>query len=93
MAARSWSTAIGRGVAFCPGATDETVIFNSAIHDLDLVPWLLDSPVAEVGWHAPETTSSNTELRAPSFILLRTADGVLSTVEIFQCLLWLRHAL
>ncbi|WP_238385071.1 Gfo/Idh/MocA family oxidoreductase [Nesterenkonia muleiensis] len=73
----------GRGVASGPAVTDETVIFNSAIHDLDLVPWLLGSPVTEVSWHAPETTSSNTDLRDPFFLQLRTADGVLSTVEIF----------
>ncbi|GAB2564667.1 Gfo/Idh/MocA family protein [Leucobacter ruminantium] len=75
---------IGRGVASGPGATDETVIFNSAIHDLDLVPWLLDSPVTEVSWHAPETPSSTGGgLRDPFLILLRTADGALSTVEVF----------
>ena len=75
---------IGRGVASGPGATDETVIFNSAIHDLDLVPWLLDSPVTEVSWQAPETPSSTGGgLRDPFLILLRTADGALSTVEVF----------
>ena len=29
---------VGRGITTGPGATDETVIFNSAIHDLDIVP-------------------------------------------------------
>lgn len=73
---------IGRGVATGPGATDESVIFNSAIHDLDLVPWLLNSPVTEVSWHAPTTPSSTSEgLRDPFLLLLRTADGALSTVE------------
>ncbi|MGJ0203300.1 Gfo/Idh/MocA family oxidoreductase [Leucobacter sp. gxy201] len=75
---------IGRGVTSGPGATDETVIFNSAIHDLDLVPWLLDSPVTEVSWHAPSTPSSTAGvLRDPFLLLLRTADGALSTVEVF----------
>lgn len=73
---------IGRGVTTGPGATDETVIYNSAIHDLDIVPWLLGSPVTEVSWHAPETPSSTSGgLREPFFLLLRTADGALSTVE------------
>lgn len=73
---------IGRGTATGPGATDETVIFNSAIHDLDIVPWLLGSPVVEVLWHAPETPSSTGNgLREPFLLLLRTADGALSTVE------------
>nr|WP_017792792.1 Gfo/Idh/MocA family oxidoreductase [Leucobacter salsicius] len=73
---------VGRGVETGPGATDESVIFNSAIHDLDVVPWLLGSPVTEVSWHAPETPSSTGGgLRDPFFLLLRTADGALSTVE------------
>lgn len=75
---------IGRGVITGPGATDESVIFNSAIHDLDIVPWLLDAPVTEVSWHAPESPSGAPEgLREPFLLLLRTADGALSTVEIF----------
>lgn len=73
---------IGRGVATGPGATDETVIFNSAIHDLDLVPWLLDAPVTEVSWQAPAVGSSvQPGLSEPFLLLLRTADGALSTVE------------
>lgn len=73
---------VGRGVTTMPGATDESVLFNSAIHDFDVVPWLLGSPVTEVSWHAPERGSGeNPELREPFFLLLRTADGALSTVE------------
>jgi myo-inositol 2-dehydrogenase/D-chiro-inositol 1-dehydrogenase len=75
---------IGRGVSSGPGATDESVVFNSAIHDLDLVPWLLDAPVTEVSWHSPATPSSTAGgLRDPFLLLLRTADGALSTVEVF----------
>ena len=55
---------------------------NSAIHDLDIVPWLLDSSVTEVSWQAPRRTSG-VDFADPQLILLRTADGVLSTVEIF----------
>ena len=73
---------VGRGITTGPGATDETVIFNSAIHDLDIVPWLLGAPVTAVSWHAPETPSSTGGgLRDPFILLLRTADGSLSTVE------------
>ncbi|MFV0435418.1 MAG: Gfo/Idh/MocA family protein [Leucobacter sp.] len=95
---------IGRGVTTGPGATDESVIFNAAIHDLDLVPWLLESPVTEVSWHAPAGRRRGLEeserltgaataaapeqstgggLRDPFFLLLRTADGALSTVDIY----------
>ncbi|MCW2811708.1 MAG: idh, partial [Friedmanniella sp.] len=56
---------------------------NSAIHDLDIVPWLLGSPVTEVSWHAPRSSPAAPGFQDPQLILLRTADGVLSTVEIF----------
>ena len=55
---------------------------GSAIHDLDIVPWLLDAPVTEVSWHAP-LASTLAKFQDPQIMLLRTADGVLSTVETF----------
>ncbi|KUN81174.1 Gfo/Idh/MocA family oxidoreductase [Streptomyces griseoruber] len=72
-----------RGVSSAPGCTDELSITGSAIHEFDTVPWLLDSPVTEVSWHAPRSTGAVTGLRDPQLILLRTADGALSTVEVF----------
>jgi len=72
----------GRGVTSGPGATSESSVTNSAVHDLDIVPWLLGSPVVEVSWHAPRQTSG-ADFADPQLILLRTADGVLSTVDIF----------
>ncbi|RYZ29244.1 MAG: inositol 2-dehydrogenase [Propionibacteriaceae bacterium] len=71
-----------RGVTSGPGATSESSVTNSAVHDLDIVPWLLGAPVEEVSWHAPRR-SSGADLADPQLILLRTADGVLSTVDIF----------
>lgn len=72
----------GRGVASGPGATSESAVTNSAVHDLDIVAWLLGSPVVEVSWQAPRRTS-NADFADPQLILLRTADGVLSTVDLF----------
>ncbi len=72
---------IGRGVA-APGADDEMLITGSAVHDFDIVPWLLGSPVVEVSWHAPAPTSL-AGFQDPQMMLLRTADGALSTVESF----------
>jgi myo-inositol 2-dehydrogenase/D-chiro-inositol 1-dehydrogenase len=72
----------GRGVSSGPGATSESSVTNSAVHDLDIVAWLLGSPVVEVSWHAPRQ-SSGADFADPQLILLRTADGVLSTVDIF----------
>ncbi|MFJ9243967.1 Gfo/Idh/MocA family oxidoreductase [Streptomyces sp. NPDC101776] len=74
---------VSRGVSSAPGATDESSITGSAIHEFDTVPWLLDSTVVEVSWHASRSASAVTGLRDPHLMLLRTADGVLTTVEVF----------
>ncbi len=73
---------VGRGVSSGPGADDELLITGSAVHDFDIVPWLLGSPVVEVSWHAP-APSSLAGFQDPQMMLLRTADGALSTVENF----------
>jgi myo-inositol 2-dehydrogenase/D-chiro-inositol 1-dehydrogenase len=72
----------GRGVSAGPGSTAESSITQSAVHEIDIVPWLLGSPVEEVSWHAPRRSASS-DFADPQLILLRTADGVLSTVETF----------
>lgn len=47
------------------------------------MPWLLGSPITEISWHAPKSTSLDTGLQDPQVMLIRTADGVLSTLETF----------
>lgn len=75
---------ISRGVSGAPNATSEFSITGSAIHEFDIVPWLLRSPVVEVSWVAPRRSSQVHEgLQDPQLIHLRTADGVLSTCETF----------
>ncbi|MFE3852293.1 Gfo/Idh/MocA family oxidoreductase [Streptomyces griseorubiginosus] len=74
---------VSRGVSSAAGATDELSITGSAIHEFDTVPWLLDAPITEVSWHAPRSTGAATGLRDPQLMLLRTADGALTTVEVF----------
>jgi myo-inositol 2-dehydrogenase / D-chiro-inositol 1-dehydrogenase len=74
---------VSRGVASGPGSTSESSVTGSAIHELDTVPWLLDAPIVEVGWHAPRSTAAAPGLQDPQLLLLRTADGALTTVEVF----------
>ena len=74
---------ISRGVSSAPGATDESSVTGSAIHEFDVVPWLLGSPVVEVSWQAARGSTLANGFRDPHLMLLRTADGVLSTVEVF----------
>jgi myo-inositol 2-dehydrogenase/D-chiro-inositol 1-dehydrogenase len=75
---------VSRGVSSAPNATSEFSVTGSAIHEFDVVPWLLRSPVVEVSWIAPRRSSQVHEgLQDPQLIHLRTADGVLSTCETF----------
>jgi myo-inositol 2-dehydrogenase/D-chiro-inositol 1-dehydrogenase len=72
------------GVSGAPNATSEFSITGLAIHEFDVVPWLLRLPVVEVSWVAPRRSSQVHEgLQDPQLIHLRTADGVLSTCETF----------
>jgi myo-inositol 2-dehydrogenase/D-chiro-inositol 1-dehydrogenase len=74
---------VSRGVSSGPGATSESSVTGSAIHELDVIPWLLGVPIVEVGWHAPRATGAVPGMQDPQLILLRTADGALTTVEVF----------
>ena len=74
---------VSRGVSSGPGSTSESSVTGSAIHELDTVPWLLGAPAVEVSWHAPRPGGAVPGLQDPQLILLRTADGVLTTVEVF----------
>jgi len=75
---------ISRNSTSAPNATTASAVTNSAIHELDTIPWLLGSPITEVAWHAGKrTTAAPGGLHDPAFILLRTADGVLTTLELF----------
>lgn len=73
---------VGRGVS-APAGNDELSVTGSAIHDFDIVPWLLSSPVVEVSWLAPRQSPEVGDRQDPQFMLLRTADGALVTVDIF----------
>jgi predicted dehydrogenase len=73
---------VSRGVA-APHATSELSITGSAVHELDVVPWLLDAPITGVSWHAPRSVTPATVLQDPQVLLLHTADGALTTLEVF----------
>ena len=75
---------VSRGVRSGPGTTDESMVVNSVVHELDLVPWLLEAPIVEVSRHAARPSPAAGGLEDPQIVLLRTADGVLTTVEAFQ---------
>jgi len=75
--------AVHRNVSNSPDGDSASTVLNSAIHECDQTPWLFDHPVTEVSWHAPASTSLLPQRQDPQLILLRTADGALTTVEVF----------
>lgn len=73
-----------RNASAGPGTTAESAITNSAIHELDIVPWLLNSSIAEVSWQAGRSSRyAGGGLQDPAFMLFRLADGTLATLELF----------
>jgi myo-inositol 2-dehydrogenase / D-chiro-inositol 1-dehydrogenase len=74
---------VSRGVRSGPGATNEVSITQSAIHEFDAMPWLLGAPIVEVSWHAPRSRAAVPGLDDPQVMLLHTADGTLTTLEVF----------
>jgi myo-inositol 2-dehydrogenase/D-chiro-inositol 1-dehydrogenase len=70
-----------RGVRSVAGATSEFSVTNSAVHEFDIVPWLLGEPVVSASWHAPRVSAMPAGFQDPQLMLLHTAGGVLATVE------------
>ncbi len=73
---------VSRTVASGPGDSAATIT-NSAIHELDVLPWLLESPIAEVTWFAGRSSRHSPDRRDPQILVMRTASDVLVTVEVF----------
>lgn len=74
---------VSRTVSTYPGGDSASSITNSAIHELDIVPWLLDSPIVEVSYQNGRSSSHSGTRQDPQFYLMRTASDVLVTVELF----------
>ena len=72
-----------RNVRAYPTGGSEGTLTNSAVHDIDITEWLLESPIVEVGWYAPKSTSLDPDRQDPQLIHLRTADGVLASIDLF----------
>jgi myo-inositol 2-dehydrogenase / D-chiro-inositol 1-dehydrogenase len=74
---------VSRTVQSYPGGDSAATVTNSAIHELDVMPWLLDSPIVEVSWQAGRSAGQAVGRRDPQLYLLRTASDVLITSELF----------
>ena len=72
-----------RGQRTAPGASTEFILFNTAVHDLDAVRWLLRQEIAEVYVRGVNTDRSSGESLDLQVIQLSTAGGCLATLEIY----------
>lgn len=60
----------------------EMLITDSVVHELDVVPWLADSPVVSVEVKHPRPNSSAPEgVTEPILVIMELANGVLVDVE------------
>ena len=59
----------------------EMAITDSAVHDFDIVRWLLDEDFVSATVLAPRRSRHGTDLQDPLLIILRTDSGVLVDVE------------
>jgi myo-inositol 2-dehydrogenase/D-chiro-inositol 1-dehydrogenase len=63
--------------------TDSRMITDSVVHEIDIVPWIADSPVTAVEVKFPRNSSLAPEgLRDPQLVILETESGVIAVVEI-----------
>jgi len=74
---------VHRTVGYDPGANPLRSITASAVHEFDIVPWLLGSAITEVSWHAPRVSAA-AGFPDPQLIALHTESGVLAVAEQFQ---------
>lgn len=70
-----------RNQAAHPSATSDGVLVNSAIHEFDSVPWLLDDTVRAVTVFAPAGSASGFD--DLQLIVLEMTGGAVVTVEVF----------
>lgn len=73
---------VHRNVEAYPGSDSSATITNSAVHEIDILPWLTGEPIVEVLWTVGRTTSLLAERHDPQLLLMRDATGVLHTVEV-----------
>ncbi|WP_457109653.1 Gfo/Idh/MocA family protein [Marmoricola sp. URHA0025 HA25] len=69
-----------RNVESHPSATSEGVLVNSAIHEFDCVPWLIDDRVAAVTVFAPKGGAG--ALQDVQVVVLEMAGGPVVTIEV-----------
>lgn len=72
---------VHRNLAAHPGATSESILFNSAVHDLDSARWFLDAEIEEVSVRGADTAGTGAlDLQV---IQLSLENGRLADIEVY----------
>lgn len=75
---------VHRNPATPPGFSEDMMITDSVVHEIDTSRWLLDAEITAVSVRRPRTTSNAPEgMRDPQLVALETASGAIADVEIF----------
>jgi myo-inositol 2-dehydrogenase/D-chiro-inositol 1-dehydrogenase len=73
-----------RNAVAMPWFTPEMPILNSAVHEFDVIRWLLDDDIAQVSVFTPRSSSlAAAGLTDPRLLVVETTGGVLADIEIF----------
>ena len=73
---------VHRNVEAYPGQDSSATVTNSAVHEIDILPWLSGHNIVEVQWICGRASSLISERHDPQLLLLRDSAGVLHTVEL-----------
>ena len=66
-----------------PNATTAMLLTNVAVHEIDVIRWLLNEEIVSVGVNFAKTTSkANSNLSDPISVNCHTESGVLATIDI-----------
>jgi len=66
-----------------PTATTAMLLTNVAVHEIDIIRWLLNEEIVSVGVNFAKTTSrANSNLSDPISVNCHTESGVLATIDI-----------
>lgn len=73
-----------RNAGALPGTSSESILVNSAVHDLDAARWLLGQEIEEVYVHGTNTpAASDSEVLDLQVIQLKLSGGSLASIEVY----------
>jgi len=66
-----------------PGIPTPALISGSAVHEFDIVRWLLEDELASITVHRPRPSRRALPTEDPLFLVVRSSSGVVIDIEVF----------